>query len=258
MKSKKIIALTLAVIMAVIGVIFAGCSNNEKKPNDAKDKTYIIYSDNAFAPFEYLDGDKYVGVDMDLLAAIAKDQGFKYEVHNEGFDPSLGAVQSGQADAMIAGMTITDERKEIFDFSDGYFENGQVLTVGIDTGIESLEDLKGKSVAVKSSTMGAEYAESIKDKYGFKLNYYEGSDQMYQSVTSKANAACFEDYAVITYAINTGKVNLKTIGEGVNPAYYGFAVKKGSNPELLEMFNKGLANIKASGEYDKILDKYGY
>lgn len=259
MKSKKIIALTLAVIMTIVGVIFAGCSNNAEK-EDPKDKTYIIYSDNAFAPFEYLDEatNEYVGVDMELLAAIAKDQGFKYEVHNEGFDPSLGAVQSGQADAMIAGMTITDERKEIFDFSDGYFENGQVLTVGVNTGIESLEDLKGKTVAVKAATMGAEYAQSIKDEYGFSINTYEGSDQMYQSVTSGTNVACFEDYAVITYAINTGNVNLKTIGEGVNPAYYGFAVKKGSNPELIEMFNKGLKNIKANGEYEKILAKYGY
>ncbi len=260
MKSKKIIALALAVIMAVIGVMFAGCSKNGKDESNGKDRTYVIYSDNAFAPFEYLDQatGEYVGVDMDLLAAIAKDQGFKYEVHNEGFDASLGAVQSGQADAMIAGMTINDERKQTFDFSDGYFENGQVLTVGIDSGIKSLDDLKGKTVAVKISTMGADYAESIKDEYGFTLNYYEGSDQMYQSVTSGTNVACFEDYAVITYAINTGSVNLKTVGDGVNPAYYGFAVQKGKNAELIEMFNKGLANIKASGEYDKILDKYGY
>ena len=107
------------------------------------EKTYVIYSDNAFPPFEFLDTDtnEYVGVDMDILAAVAADQGFEYEVHNEGFDASMGAVQSGQADAMIAGMTITDARRETFDFSDGYFEDGQILVVPADSKITSVADL---------------------------------------------------------------------------------------------------------------------
>ena len=123
---KKVLALILAVAMIASVAMLTACGNNANKGNatDAKadaDKTYIIYSDNAFAPFEYLDTETnaYVGVDMDIMAAIAEDQGIKYEMHNEGFDASMGAVQSGQADAMIAGMTITDERKETFDFSEG-------------------------------------------------------------------------------------------------------------------------------------------
>jgi polar amino acid transport system substrate-binding protein len=145
-----------------------------------------------------------------------------------------------------------------FDFSDGYFENGQVLSVASSSDIASLDDLAGKSVAVKVSTMGAEYAESIKDEYGFTINYYEGSDQMYQAVTSGADVACFEDYAVVGYAISTGSIDLKIVGDPVNPAYYGFAVQKGQNAELIEMFNKGLENLKANGKYDEILAKYGY
>lgn len=262
MKTKRIIALCLAILTGVIGFSFAGCSNSGEDNadnNSSTEKTYIIYSDNAFAPFEYLDEETnaYVGLDMDLLAAIAEDQGFKYEMHNEGFDAAMGAVQAGQADAMIAGMTINEKRAETFDFSEGYFEDGQILAVGTDSGIASLKDLSGKTVAVKTSTMGAEYAESIKDDYGFTLNYYEGSDQMYQAVTSGADVACFEDYSVISYAISTGAVNLKTIGEVVNPSFYGFAVQKGKNSELIELFNKGLANIKANGKYDEILAKYG-
>ncbi len=107
------------------------------------EKTYIVYSDNAFPPFEFLDtqSNTYTGIDMDILAAVAEDQGFEYEVKNEGFDASMGAVQSGQADAMIAGMTITDERRETFDFSDGYFEDGQIMVVPADSEITSIEDL---------------------------------------------------------------------------------------------------------------------
>lgn len=264
-KVTKIIALALAVIMTLFA--FASCGDDKGSdvskidPSNAAAQTgkkYVIYSDNSFAPFEYLDTEsgKYTGFDMDLLEAIAKDQKFEYEMHNEGFDASMGAVQAGQADAMIAGMTITDERKETFDFSDGYIENGQVLVVKADSAIKSLEDLKGKTVAVKASTQGLDYAESVKDKYGFKTVIYEGSAEMYQAVLNGNNDACFEDFPVISYSIKTGTA-LKTIGEVINPKPYGFAVKKGQNSELITMFNEGLKNVKANGVYDQLLAKYG-
>jgi len=264
---KKVLALILAVALIASVAVLAGCSksttategNNEPVATaDESGKVYIIYSDNAFAPFEYLDTEKneYVGVDMDLMAAIAEDQGIKYEMHNEGFDAAMGAVQSGQADAMIAGMTITDERKETFDFSDAYFDDGQVIVAKAGT---KMEDLKGKTVAAKTSTVGGEYAESIKDEYGFTINYYEGSDNMYQAVMTGADAACVEDFSVIGYAIKTGEVELEIISaEPANVKGYGFATQKGKNPELIEKFNAGLANIKASGKYAEILAKYGY
>lgn len=278
-KATKLIALMLAVIMAVFAFAACGKDTDGKTIEDPSNKAasnesisgkqasgeklsfskkYVIYSDNSFAPFEYLDTatGKYTGFDMDLLAAIAEDQGFEYEMHNEGFDASMGAVQSGQADAMIAGMTITEDRQEKFDFSDGYIDNGQVLVVKADSSIKSLEDLKGKTVAVKASTQGRDYAESVKAKYGFETVTYEGSAEMYQAVLNGINDACFEDYPVISYSIKTGTA-LKTIGDVINPKPYGFAVKKGLNPELIAAFNAGLANVKANGVYDQILAKYG-
>lgn len=257
---KKVFALMMAIVMIASVAALAACGNGDAEGNTAADadKTYIIYSDNAFAPFEYLDTDtnEYVGVDMEIMAAIAEDQGIKYEMHNEGFDASMGAVQSGQADAMIAGMTITDERKETFDFSEPYFEDGQVVVAKAGT---TFDDLNGKTVAAKTSTIGGEYAESIKDEYGFTINYYEGSDNMYQAVLTGADVACVEDFSVIGYAIKTGEVDLEIISDGpANVKGYGFAVQKGQNAELLEKFNAGLANIKANGKYDEILAKYGY
>ncbi len=248
-KFYKIIALALAALM--VAACFAGCSNKDK---------YVIYSDNAFAPFEFLDADtgKYTGVDMELLAAIAKDQGFEYEMHNEGFDAAMGAVKAGQADAMIAGMTITEARKENFDFSDGYFADGSILVVGANSSIAALEDLNGQVVAAKKGTTSTTYAESIMDEYGFNLTYFEDSPTMYQAVLTGTAVGCFEDYSVIGWAIKNDGVALKTVGEIVNPGYYGFAVSKGQNGELVKMFNKGLANIKANGTYDDILSKYGY
>ena len=245
---KRALSIALVLIMAV--ACFAGCKSSKAD--------YVIYSDNAFAPFEFLgDNDKYVGIDMDILAAVAEDQGFTYEMHNVGFDAAMGAVQSGQADAMIAGMTITDERKETFDFSDGYFKDGQIMVVPADSAIAEEFDLRHQKVAAKTSTMSAQYTESLSTEVGFEIDYYESSPEMYQAVITGTNVACFEDYSVISYAIKSDNMSLKTVGEIVNPSEYGFAVKKGTNAELIEKFNAGLKNIKANGKYDEILAKYG-
>lgn len=249
---KKLLVLMLALVLVVTGL--AGCSANKAET----EKVYTIVSDNAFAPFESYDQEsgEYVGIDMDIMKAVAEDQGIKYNMMNVGFDPALAKVQAGQADAVIAGMTITDERKEIFDFSDGYFEDGQVMVVATGSKIASLDDLKGKVVATKNGTMGAEYAMENKDKIGYTTKAFEGSNEQYQAIINGNCDACFEDYTVIGDAIKNG-VKLQTVGEKINPSYYGFAVKKGANAELIEKFNKGLANIKANGKYDEILAKYG-
>ena len=257
---KKLAALLLAVLM-VASLAACGAKQNEQDvTDDAAGKKYVIASDNAFAPFEYLDPDTslYVGIDMDILEAIAQDQKFVYEIHNVGFDAALNQVQSGQADGMIAGMTITDERKLTFDFSDGYFDAGQILVVAAESDITSLEDLRGTNVAVKISTQGADYAQSIAEEYGFEITTYEDSPTMYQAVIQGTNSACFEDDPVARYSIQSQNLALKVVGDVINAKPYGFAVKLGENAELVAMFNAGLANIKANGVYDQILAKYGY
>ncbi|MDP4132958.1 MAG: transporter substrate-binding domain-containing protein [Bacillota bacterium] len=257
---KKVIAFLASLTMVIC--LFTACGQTKKQEGQKTDngKTYVIYSDNSFAPFEYYDEGqkKYVGVDMDILAAIAEDQGFKYEVKNEGFDAAMGAVQSGQADGMIAGMTIKPERKETFDFSEGYFEDGQIMVVKADSKYASPADLKGLTVAAKTSTMGAEIADKYAKQYGFEVVYYEDSPTMYTAVSNGTNAACFEDRSVVGWAIVKEKLGLKTVGEVIEPGLYGFAVKKGQNADLIKMFNTGLASIKANGKYDEILAKYGY
>ncbi|MBR2732367.1 MAG: transporter substrate-binding domain-containing protein [Clostridia bacterium] len=261
MKSfKRIAAILLAVLMAASLFACGAKTEGGDKPAPETAKKYVIASDNAFAPFEYLDTDtnQYVGIDMDILAAIAEDQKFDYEVQNVGFDAALNQVQSGQADAVIAGMTITDERRLTFDFSDGYFDAGQILVVPANSEIKSIEDLKGANVAVKISTQGADYAQSVAEQYGFTVTTYEDSPTMYQAVIQGTNAACFEDDPVARYSIQSQHLELKVVGDVINAKPYGFAAKLGENAELISMFNTGLANIKANGVYDQILAKYGY
>ncbi len=251
-KASRLLVLALAGLMIAA---LAACG----APKGA-DKTYVIYSDNAFPPFEYLDAStgKHVGLDMDILAAIAEDQGFAYEMQNVGFDPAMGAVDSGQADGMIAGMTITEERQQKYDFSDGYFVDGQIMAVAADSTIATLEDLRGQNVAAKIGTMSTQYVESIKDEYDLTISYFEDSPTMYAAVVQGNSVACFEDRAVVGWAIESNGIALKTVGDVIEPREYGFAVKKGENPELIEMFNAGLQNLKDSGAYDELLAKYGY
>lgn len=221
-----------------------------------KKKTYKISSDSSFAPFVFQnDQSKYTGIDMELIKAIAKDQGFTLEISNPGFDAAVSDVQNGNADGMIAGMTVTDARKATFDFSDPYYTTNSILAVQDNSKISSYEDLKGKTVGVKNGTASQTFLEENKSKYGYKIKTFSDGASMYDSLNSGSVAAIMDDEPVIKYAIKQGR-KFKTPIEGTPSGQIAFAVQKDSNPELIEMFNNGLANLKESGEYQKILDKY--
>lgn len=229
----------------------------EEAPAVESKGSYIIATDTVFAPFEFTDADNnFVGIDVDLLAAIAEDQGFEYELQSLGFDAALLAVESGQADGVIAGMSITEARKEKFDFSDSYYDAGVTMAVAKGSSVASFDDLKDQKVAVKTGTNGAEFAKSIAEQYGFEVVEFSDSPTMYQDVITGNTVACFEDYPVMAYNIQqgAGMEMPGDVNESTTP--YGFAVKKGENAELLAMFQAGLANIKANGKYDEIVAKY--
>ena len=245
----------IAMLSAVLGLFMLGVFS-QLQIQAASEKTYTIDTDVTFPPFVYANTEnKYVGIDLDLLRAIAKEEGFKVKIRPVGFNAAVQSVSAGQADGMIAGMSITEERKQKFDFSDPYYSAGIVMAVKDGSGIKSLSELKGKKVAVKTGTAGADYANSIKDKYGFEIVTFDDSDGVYNDVLNGNSDACFEDSAVMYYAIKNG-LDLKVVTKPANTTETGFAVKKGQNQELLKMFNEGLAKLKANGEYDKIIKKY--
>lgn len=258
---KKFLALLMAGLMTVS---MAACGGSDNEGADAPDsgaadgaKTYVIATDTAFPPFEYTnEAGEFVGIDVDIINAIAEDQGFNIRIDSLGFDAALAAVQSGQADGVIAGMSITDERKQKFDFSDPYYTAEVTMAVAKGSDIKGYEDLNGTTVAVKTGTNGADYAKSIADQYGFTVKEFKDSPTMYQDVISGNTAACFEDYPVMAFNIQQGaglEMPEGTLAAGTD---YGFAVNKGENAELLAAFQTGLANIKNNGKYQEIVDKY--
>lgn len=274
---KKLLALSMAAMMALSLAACGGSASSDAASASSttegassseaastaetagSDKTWVIATDTVFKPFEYTDASgNFVGIDVDILAAIAEDQGFTYELKSLGWDSAIAACQAGQADGMIAGASITDERKSSgWIFSDGYYTATQTMTVPANSDITGFDGLSGKTVAVKTGTQGAAYAESLKDQYGFQITYFEDSPTMYQAVLGGQCAACFEDTPIMQASIKDGGLALKVLEDTANEGGdYGFAIFNADNQELIDMFNAGLADIKADGTYDEILAKY--
>ena len=268
---KKILALLLCAGMTM--GLLAACGSNEAATDasadasaeavasgdSADEKVWVIASDTSFKPFEYTDenGD-FVGIDVDIMNAIAEDQGFKVEIQSLGWDAAIAACQAGQADGMIAGASITEERiSNGWIFSDGYYDACQCMAVKDDSDITGFDGLNGKTVGVKTATESAKYAESLMDEYGFTITYYEDSATMYQAVIGGQDVACFDDEPVMVAYIKENNIAMKLIdGTQNDPAQYGMAIFNSDNQELIDMFNAGLANIKANGTYDEIIAKY--
>lgn len=236
-----------------------GAAEEVPEEQEPAEKVWIIGTDEDFKPFEYEDENgNLVGIDVDLLEAIAKDQGFLYDLQDVGWDDSVEALEEGWADAMIAGASITDARiAEGWIFSDGYFDLTQCLAVPSDSGITGFDDLKGKRIGVKSGTMSDDYAQEISEKYGFSLDYYMDSMTMQTAVSEKKIDGCFDDKPVIEYNSHMSGLKIKAVdGTEDGLTECGFVIFDENNRELLDAFNKGLANIKENGTYDEIIKKY--
>ena len=222
----------------------------------AAKKTYVIGTDVTYAPFEFADKhNQYVGIDIDLMQAIAKAEGFRVDIKPLGFNAAVQALEAHQIDGVIAGMQITPERKQKFAMSDPYYKTAVAMAVAKNSGVNQLKDLRGKRVALKTGTAAADFAMSLKSKYGFSTVTFDDSNNMYQDVITGNSVACFDDKPVLQYAIATG-LKLKLAGPESKASYYGFATQKGRSDELDQKFNAGLKKVKADGTYAKIVAKY--
>ncbi len=248
---KKIMLFSLTMVLAIL---LAACGKSE---DAGSKKVYRVGVDTTYPPFEFKEGNTYKGIDIDLINAIAKNQGIKIKLSPMDFGGIIPAMQANQLDVAIAGMSITDERKKIVDFSKPYFDAGLTVVVKEDNNaIKSADDLKGKTVAVKKGTTGAKYAVDNASKLNIKVVQFNDSPAMFQEVSNGNADALIEDYPVISYAIAKKDLGLKIVGGRLNGDQYGIAVIKGKNQELLKKIDKGLAALKKNGEYDKIIENY--
>lgn len=254
----------LMLMLTALLALLIGASSATASPqatadaSGAEGQTYIIATDTTFAPFEFRDSSgELVGIDMDLMRAIAEKQGFEVEFRSLGFNAALQALTSNQADGVIAGMSITEERQEVYDFSDPYFTGTMTLAVndGDEGEIGDWSDLDGKTLVVKTGSMSEDVARERQEEYGYEITALDQTTTLVESVKSGNADALMDDYPVIAYGVQQGS-GLVTVGEQVEAGDYGFAVNKDRNPELLAAFNQGLAELQESGEYQEIMDRY--
>jgi len=256
MKKFKLLSILLALTLLI-----AACGAKDEKSgsseSEEESKVYKVGVDTTYPPFEFEEAGEYKGIDIDLINAIAKNQGIEIELSPMDFGGIIPAMQADQLDIAIAGMSITDDRKKVVDFSEAYFDAGLTLVIK-DSNVEitSLEDLKGKKLAAKKGTTGAKFATENAAEYGFEVVQFNDSPSMFQEVANGNADALIEDYPVIAYAIAQNDLGLKTVGERLNGDQYGIAVLKGKNQDILEKINAGLAELREDGTYDEIINTY--
>lgn len=268
MKAKKIVALVAAAAMVLS---MAACGSTGNSSSDAKDgsaaaettktsdsDTLVMATNATFPPYEYVDGEECKGIDIEIAQAIADAMGKKLEVDDIDFDSIIPAITTGKADMALAGMTVTDERKENVDFSDSYATGVQVIIVPKDSDITSPDDLANdKMIGVQQGTTGHIYCSDTPEKGGFGEDhvtaYPNGASAIQALQTGKVDAVVIDNEPAKAFvAENPG---LKILDTEYVTEDYAIAVKKG-NTELLDQINETLAKLKADGTLQSIIDKY--
>ena len=247
---KKFLALMMSMIMLAA---LAGCGTTDNN-NDAVDtKEKLIMATNAeFPPYEYYEGGKIVGIDAEIAAAIAEKLGMELEIMDMSFDSILVAVQSGQADMGMAGMTVTEDRLENANFSTSYAEGHQVIIVKEGSDITGPADLSGKLIGVQTNTTGDIYStEEFGDEYIKRYN--KGADAVIALNQGMIDAVLIDlEPAKAFVAANEGLVVLNT--EYVTEKYAIAFAKE--NTELLEKVDGALKELIEDGTVQTIVDKY--
>lgn len=255
--SKKFMALSVLVIF-VLTFGLAGCGSQQpaKPAEQSKAKVLKIGSDTAFAPFEFQDENskEYVGFDMDLIKAIAKQMGVEVQVQSMGFDGLIPALEAGNIDATISAMTITSERAQKVNFSKPYYKSGLSMVVKADNNtLKSFKDLEGKRIAVQIGTTGADEAKKIKNA---TIREFNTAPEAFIELKNGGVDAVVNDLPVNEYYIaQAGGKDAKIVGEPLTSEDYGIATAK-KNTELADKINKALDEVKKNGEYEKIYMKW--
>ncbi|KEF31864.1 MAG: transporter substrate-binding domain-containing protein [Gammaproteobacteria bacterium] len=220
-------------------------------------ETLRVVTDPSFVPFEMMDQEtgEMIGFDMEIIREVADRAGFEIDLNTMDFNGIIPALQTGNVDIAIAGITITEEREEIVDFSNPYYDSGlRILITQNDDSVEGFSDLEGKKVGSKIGSTSYDYlVKNLEEDDG--VTPYPGSSDMYMALMSGAVDAVFYDAPNVGYFARTkGKGKVKTVGPLYEGQQYGIALKSGS--EWLDEVNDALASMKEDGTYKTIYEKW--
>lgn len=272
---KKVISILLMATM--IFALFTGCSSNntsgqpadnntDQAPSQGAEQngsnTITMYTNAEFAPFEYFEGEKIVGVDADIAQEIAKDLGKELKIEHSDFDSLIPSLVTGKADFVAAGMTITPEREEEVDFSIPYVESVQNIISNKDAEITSMEGLKGKKIGVQLGTTGdlaVTDAINLEDGElygsGAEVKTYANALEAAQDLLTGRIDAVVIDKLTAEEIVKNNAEELVTVKFGEISEAYGIAVEKG-NAELLDSINKTLQRLIDEGKIEEWIEHH--
>lgn len=252
-------ALTAAVLMSVALAACATGGDTTELEGGAKiikAGELTVCTHLPYEPFQYNEGGEVVGFDVDLMDLVADELGLQQKIFNTPFE----GIETGQAmntskcDIAAAGMTITEERAEVMDFSDPYFDATQALLVKKGSGLDSFEALSGKTLGVQIGTTGQQYAEeNVPDDVELKV--FEDLALLVSAVKSGSIPAAINDNSVLYDYVEKNPETEVSVEFDTGESY-GFAVAKDENDPLLETVNDVLAQAREDGTYDKLFKKY--
>lgn len=254
----KMTKMMRGMIAALSVVALAACGGAEEAtPGANQEKVLTVANEGAFPPFEKQVGDEIVGFDIDIINAIGEEEGFKTKIVKYGWDPLFEAVDKGQVDLAIDAITIKEDRKQKYDFSDPYFEAKQLILVPTDSTVAQLKDLEGKNIGVQSATSGEAV---IQENFGKTYAGLKGYDDYPAAIDDlqlgRLDAVVGDNALILEYMKTLGDQKFKIVEDpSFQPEFYGIMMKKG-NTEMVQMINSGLKKIKENGKYDEIYQKY--
>ncbi|MGW5192864.1 ABC transporter substrate-binding protein [Kribbella sp. NPDC004138] len=256
-------AAVLALTLAACGGGSDGGGGSEDKAKAAgitlvKPGKLTICTHLPYKPFQYKDGTKVVGFDVDLLDLVAKDLGLEQEVVNiEWAQVTSGAAfQAKKCDMGMGAMTITKERQAAISITEPYMDATQVLMTKKDSGIKSLADLRGKKLGAQADTTGKKYADDNAAANGYTVIPFNDLALQENNVKSGRVDAAINDNGVL-YDFVKENPDMAVVAEFNTGEQYGFgALKDGSGPKLVTKFNELLTKAKSDGKYNEIYKKW--
>lgn len=250
---KKLFALILALLL-VCSLAACGSKNETAEPGKL-----VMATNAAFPPYEFYEGDKIVGIDAEIAAAIAEKLGLELVIEDMEFDSIIEAVKSGKVDMGLAGMTVTPERMESVDFTTSYATGIQVVIVTEDSSITSVDDLFAEgafhAVGVQRNTTGDSYTTGDIEGKGLGTvdRYSKGADAVQALLTGKVDCVVIDNEPAKAFVAEVD--GLKILDSEYTVEDYAAAMSK-DKPELTEKVNKALEELIADGTVQAIIDKY--
>ncbi|HEY3426522.1 MAG TPA: transporter substrate-binding domain-containing protein [Negativicutes bacterium] len=263
-KYQKIIVGFISLMLAAI--LVAGCgqsaagtqSTAQNHVEQIKKKGKFVVATSAYRPLQFHDQEtnKLIGLNIDLAEAVAKKLGVPLEVIEIPFPSLIPTLQNEQADIVIATMYITDQRKEVVDFTDPYMDTGVILVVKTENNnIKSIDDINGKVIGVKAGAETERVAQNLKTKgYDFTIkSYKETEDYLLDLENGRLDAAINDILFQLAY--NKDRPGLKLVGDPFTKVSVAMAARKGDK-ELVDVANTVIREMKQSGQSEKLYQKW--